>query len=180
MGKRSDFELRKHGAYDTPPEAVRGLLPHLGDRQRFFEPCAGQGMLIDALTDAGHACSGAIDIEPRRQDIVQGDVFKSRFLPENGFELFITNPPWPLPRSQGYPTVDIAQRLSELKPTWLLLSADFAHNAYFRVLSDRCQKIVSIGRVSWMGNGISGFENCAWYLFDITNERQTQFFSRAA
>lgn len=37
-----------------------------------------------------------------------------------------------------------------------------------------CEKIVSVGRVSWEGNGIKGKDNCAWYLFDATQGCQPE------
>jgi len=45
MSKRAEgkFERRFHDAYDTPPEAVHFLVPHLHDVLTFYEPCAGSG-----------------------------------------------------------------------------------------------------------------------------------------
>lgn len=72
--------------------------------------------------------------------------------------------------------MDIANHLSAIAPTWLLLSADFAHNKYFSQMT--CAAIVSVGRVSWMENGIGGKDNCAWYLFDKNHEGPPPFFRR--
>lgn len=52
MGKRSDFERKPRDLYETPPEAVQPLLPHLCPQTRFIEPCAGAGALVDALQAA--------------------------------------------------------------------------------------------------------------------------------
>lgn len=178
MGKRSDFLRRERDFYPTPYKAVGPLLPHLLYKTRFHEPCAGDGALVDALTSRGHYLAGANDVDERRRYMTKDALS----LTACSGDYFITNPPWPLPGQQGEPTVSIALHLSNLAPTWLLLSADFAHNGYFTKsgLAERCKKIVSVGRVSWMENGTAGKDNCAWYLFDAKHEGKTQFIGRAA
>lgn len=174
MGKRSDFERRERDFYPTPYEAVVPLLPHLGDLHFFDEPCAGDGALVRHLHQHSDLiCHTAIDIAPQFNGAGKGDVFDIRGTKAN---CFITNPPWPAIGQKGDPTVSIAKHLSSLAPTWLILSADFAHNKYFAQLN--CVKIVSVGRVSWMGNGDGGKDNCAWYLFDEKNQEQTRFYGR--
>ena len=94
--------------------------------------------------------------------------------------MFITNPPWPAIGQHGEPTVGMALHLSDIAPTWLLLSADFAHNKYFSKLADRCHKIVSVGRVKWIeGTKGPGKDNCAWYLFDNVPHGGTLFYGRS-
>ena len=173
MGKRSNFKRRARDFYPTPYEAVVPLLPHLRSQTRFCEPCAGAGDLIDHLTKHGHICARARDIEPQRDDIEKKDVMTTL---TGNIDCFITNPPWPQKGQKGQPTVDIALFLSAQHPTWLLLSADFAHNKYFSQLN--CVMIVSVGRVSWMANGNGGKDNCAWYLFDKNHNGPTQFIGR--
>ena len=52
-------------------------------------------------------------------------------------------------------------------PTWLLFDADWAHTAQARGFRGSLRKIVSVGRVEWFpGTGMTGKDNCAWYLFD--------------
>ena len=80
MGKRSNFERLDRDYYITPLEAVLPLLPHImGKIQRFAEPCAGNGALIDHIE--GHDFFSleknnpvgvfASDIEPQRKDIIK-------------------------------------------------------------------------------------------------------------
>jgi len=179
MGKRTSFERRARGFYPTPPEAVLPLIPHLSICESFAEPCAGDGALALTLQKHGQVCKWLSDIEPQVAGIRKMDVMDINSCPA---DRFITNTPWPAPRKQGDPTVSMALHLSGIAPTWLLLPADFAHNACFSKssLHERCVKIVSIGRVSWMGNGVTGFENCAWYLFDVNHNAGTEFIARAA
>ena len=50
MGKRSNFVRFDRDYYTTPVEGVIPLLPHIiGKIQRFAEPCAGNGALIDHI-----------------------------------------------------------------------------------------------------------------------------------
>lgn len=181
MTKRADGKFPKNprGYYVTPPSAVLPLLRHIEGVTTFEEPCAGNGALIDALESHGKFCMSACDIEPQRADIA---TFNALNIECTSAEYFITNPPWPLPRQGGDPAVSIAIHLSGIAPTWLLLPADLAHNVYYaKKLEARCVKIVSVGRVSWMGNGVSGFDNAAWYLFDKPRAvRVAAFFGRAA
>ena len=75
MGKRSNFERKLRDFYPTPREAVEPLIPHLPKTGLFSEPCAGDGQLINYIEELSNLhCYLAIDIEPRRDDIGEGDV----------------------------------------------------------------------------------------------------------
>lgn len=175
MGKRSDgaFERRERDFYKTPREAVAPILPHLMPGTRFFEPCAGDGALIDHLVGAGHECIGSSDIEPQRAGISRGDALESSFaLPVGG--VFITNPPWD--RKILHPLIE---HLSDIAPTWLLFDADWMHTRQSSKFMPRLCRIVSIGRVKWIENTkMAGKDNSAWYLFDRLNNSAPEFYGR--
>lgn len=159
MGKRSNFERRPRDFYPTPAQAVIPLLPHLSDIQRFCEPCAGDGALIDHLKAAGLACIAAWDIAPQRKDIAQHDALDRHI---GHIDAFITNPPWD--RKILHPLIE---HLSNQHPTWLLFDADWMHTKQSAELMKRCRTIVSVGRVKWIPDStMTGMDNCAWYLFD--------------
>lgn len=179
MAKRSDFPRRDKDFYPTPLAAARPLFPWLPSQFNFSEPCAGAGDMCNWLeAHTGGRCVHARDLDPEHPSIEAGNALDIK--DGCGADLFITNPPWP--HSLGQPTIGIALHLSDLLPTWLLLSADFKHNLYFTKsgLAQRCQKIVSVGRVSWMENGTGGKDNAAWYLFDRSHDGDTVFHGRAA
>ena len=173
MTKRASgkFKRRPRDSYATPYEAVVPLLAHLPYDTWFDEPCCGKGDLVMHLLTGGHWVRWAHDID---------DGYDALDLVDCKGDMFITNPPWPHPGKGGEPTLSIALHLSSIAPTWLLLSSDFAHNVYFAKLAERCVKIVSVGRVSWMGNGVKGFDNAAWYMFDKNHTGVTAFIGRAA
>lgn len=174
MGKRSagKFARNPKDFYVTPREAVLPLLPHLAKRTFFTEPCAGNGALIDHLELFGHACYGAWDIEPHRDDICQGDARDPEYTTRDASDVFITNPPWSRPILH-----ELIVALSDVKPTWLLFDADWVHTKQAIPYMVRLQKIVSVGRVKWIADSpYVGKDNCAWHLFDCPSSSWPCYF----
>lgn len=169
MGKRSDFERNPRDYYPTPYEAFLPLRAHLPQGKTFVEPCAGDGRLIDHIERHDFMeCVYACDIEPQRQGIdTQDALFFGFELPKCDF--IITNPPWE--RTVLHKMIE-SFRLQA--PTWLLFDSDWMFTGQAKPYLKHCSKIVSVGRVSWMENGTSGMDNCAWYLFE-EKECQTVF-----
>jgi len=167
MGKRSDFTRKKHDFYRTPKSCVDVLLPHLPRHGTFCEPCAGDGALVRHLASK-HKCVSAFDIAPQTDDIREGD---ASFITEddlNGADMIITNPPW-----DRAPLHQIIERCAILRPTWLLFDADWVHTKQARHSLQLCVMIISVGRVQWIeGSGMSGKDNCCWYLFNATDSRR--------
>ena len=173
MGKRSDFERKPKDYYPTPRKAVLPLLPHLPSTEfTFIEPCAGDGRLISHIEELSHGvCIDAYDIEPRSSRVKEKDARQvPRLIGSSLPEMFITNPPWSREAMHG-----VIEALSSVAKTWLLIDADWAHTKQAHRYLLRCSSIVSVGRVSWEGNGISGKDNCAWYCFENKDVR-TEFF----
>lgn len=171
MGKRSDFERKEKDKYYTPYEAVTPLFPFLPMNTRFIEPCAGDGRLIRHLESAGHECAYACDISPDCDGIEERDVlFFDAPLPT--CDIIITNPPWD--REPLHAMIEIFTSHAD---TWLLFDADWMHTIQAKPYKHLCEAIVSIGRISWEGNGVSGMDNCCWYKFSKTAHR-TQFYFR--
>ena len=176
MGKRSKFDRNPKDFYETPESAVKPLLPHLGKNYNFVDPCAGNGLIGQHLSKH---CPGGMswwdfDIEIYNDNHLIADA-TSHIYGLFDHDMFITNPPWS--RHLLHAIID---NLSGQKPTWLLFDADWMHTKQAIPYLKYCVKIVSIGRVSWMGNGVSGMDNCCWYLFDKSFNGQTQLIGRAA
>lgn len=173
MGKRSEFDRIEKDFYRTiDKRAVEALAPHLATETRFCEPCAGAGDLLDQLTALGHICARARDIAPQREDIEQKDALTTL---TGNIDCFITNPPWS--RHVLHPMIEF---LSAQHPTWLLFDADWMHTRQSVPYMQWCKRIVSVGRLIWIpGTAMSGKDNVAWYLFDRTWRRPTEFFPRA-
>jgi len=162
MGKSSNFERNPRDFYPTPYEAVPPLLAHLWRGMTFIEPCAGDGRLVRHLAKNGFRCNYACDIAPQPSGpvtIAERDVlfFDGPF---PAADCIITNPPWDR---------EILHRMIEIfrvqMPTWLLFDSDWMFTAQAKPYLEFCDKIVAIGRISWMGNGVSSLDNCCWYRF---------------
>tara|TARA_R110000765_G_scaffold262171_1_gene362135 strand:+ start:553 stop:1221 length:669 start_codon:yes stop_codon:yes gene_type:complete len=181
MGKRSEFERKPRDFYPTPYEAVVPLLPFVCEDTVWVDPCAGDGALIKHFQNHDIDIAGS-DTHPMGPGIIELDAFNQsteKWYDENWFGIdecvagFITNPPydWKILNP-------LITHLSDMAPTWLLLPADMMHNRRMAKHLDRCDMIVSVGRVKWFGNQ-SGMENSAWYLFDTNFTDDTLFFARA-
>lgn len=73
--------------YQTPPEALDPLLPHLKPEWRIWECACGTGNLVDGLYQAGHIVLGT--------DIQNGHDFLV-WQPRDEYDCIITNPPFSL------------------------------------------------------------------------------------
>lgn len=161
MGKRSDFVRRRNDLYRTfDPRAVAALLPHLGPFVWFYEPCAGDGVLVDQLEAAGHLCVYQGDIDPLADGIVEADAFDLVDVPDGA--TIITNPAWSRPILHP-----LIVHLSDMAPTWLLFDAAWAFTKQSAPFDNRLRKVVAVGRLRWIeGTTMDGKDDCAWYLFD--------------
>ena len=172
MGKRSEFARVERDFYPTPLDAVKPLLPHLERGSVFYEPCAGNGILIKHLESAGHYCCGSSDIEPQENNIKKLDVFLLR---EGRGKMFITNPPWT--RKILHPL--ISHLLTIGQSCWLLFDSDWVHTQQSIPFLPQLKKIVSVGRVKWIPNSPSvGKDNCAWHLFSSMISDEILFVGR--
>lgn len=170
MGKRSNFERVERDFYPTPMAAVAPLLPHLAEGTRFYEPCAGDGRLVQHIESAGHQCVSATDIEPLAIGIGRQDIFDT---PEMDC-LAITNPPWD--RKLLHPIID--HLVSNSQGAWLLFDADWMHTKQSAAYMKHCRRVVSVGRVKWIPDSkMTGKDNCAWHFFR-RGGRSTCFYGR--
>lgn len=159
MGRRSDFPRIPKDLYETPPEGVAALLPHVAKGTRYAEPCAGNGALIEHLR--GHLdLAWASDIEPRPHlDIHENDALTVGL---GNASMFVTNPPWSRPILHP-----LIRHLSDLAPTWLLFDSAWANTKQATPFMSRCRRIVAVGRLKWIpGTKWVGKEDASWYLFD--------------
>lgn len=177
MGKRSDYVRRERDAYYTPLAAVEPLIPHLPYTFDYVEPCAGDGRLMDHisyLTEGHGECLYACDIDPRDPRVILHDGLSLDLGGYNVVDFCITNPPWD--RKFLHPFME---HWMQRCPTWLLFDADWMHTKQSALYMSYCTKVVSVGRVKWIeGSKGVGKDNCAWYMFDAYNEKQTQFYGR--
>lgn len=179
MGKTSNYEKRPRDYYPTPKAAVVpviNMLPRGGFT--YCEPCAGDGRLVEHLEELlpEALCVLACDIEPQADWIIQKDGTTLRENDLDNCGAIITNPPftWAVLKP-------MMERWISLRPTLLLLPADFMHNRRVAPFLEKAVWIKSIGRVKWIEDSkASGVENYAWYMFDKNKDvgTPTLFFGR--
>jgi hypothetical protein len=169
MSKRSDFPRRKHDVYATPYEAVPSLVAHLPPLTLYYEPCVGEGDLVQHLQRHAHQCVGASDIRFGK-DALQLTADDMR-----GAEYIITNPPWT--RRLLHPMIEHFVTL--VPHVWLLFDGDwmFTKQAapYFRYL----ELAVPTPRLKWIPNSkYTAKDNTCWYLFSASPDQPAKISPR--
>lgn len=169
MSKRTPgLPQRPNGFWPTPKSAIAPLVPWLPRRAAYGEPCAGDGAIVAGLADLwpGGCCVWQSDLAPQARGIEALRVDEITAQRAGRVDLWITNPPWPKGGKRGDPALSIIAHLAAIAPVWALLPWDFSANDYLRRLHGICSDAIPIGRVSWMGNGQPGKDNCGWFRFD--------------
>lgn len=168
MGKRSDFARVEKDFYRTiDPRAGAALAPHLEAETRFWEPCIGDGDLVNQLVGFGHVCEWGSDVSMENGE----DALSIR---DTGGLPIITNPPWSRPILHAM----IDHFVNVAPYCWLLFDADWAHTKQSAPYMKYCSDIVSVGRLIWIpGTTMSGKDNCAWYRFSRDADG-TRFWGR--
>ena len=178
MGKRSDFnEVRPRDLWPTiDPDAITTSFVAKVRGKTYAEPCWGGGDLEDLLMDVA-TCKWRSDLEPQVDGVRQVDALNLSREDLHSASCIITNPPYSWNLLQ--PLLD---HLPWLKPTWMLLPADFMHNKRSGPYMKNCSDILSIGRLYWMKHEgekpIKGKDNYCWFLFQHGYQHRTEFTGR--
>jgi hypothetical protein len=153
--RRPGIKPRDRDDWPTPWPAVVPLLNLLEPGTRFCEPCAGGGELIGHLESAGHQCVLASDLPT--------DARVTRYAIEPDV-VFVTNLPW----RRRFEPHKIIENLSDQRPSWTLIYADWLFTSRATPYLPRLRAIAVIGRVKWIPNSkySGGMENAVWCLFD--------------
>lgn len=174
MGKRSDFSKVEKDYYPTTdPRAVEPLVPFIRGKT-YAEPCYGDGDLEDLLMDVA-ICKWRSDV---RETVGSSKVLDAMSLTKGdleGIDLIVTNPPF-----TKTVLMPMLAHFITLKPTWLLLPADYAHNVYFGDAMRKCAKMVSVGRLKWIKDSKhTSVDNFCWYFWpQHSTHQQTIFVGR--
>ncbi len=92
MRNTGEFPRSKKEYYATPAWITRALLISEALPDRVWEPCAGDGKMVDVLRRHDRQVM-ASDIEPRGDGIEKRDFLAAGLAPD-GIAAIITNPPW--------------------------------------------------------------------------------------
>lgn len=178
MTKRADgkFARVERDWYPTPAKAVAPLTHYTRKKGwRFYEPCAGDGSLAEILVNSGWPCMGMSDVAPRAPHVAQRGALDLSLEELNGTEMFVTNPPWK--PELMHP---IIHHLSRLRPTWILLYADWLFTKQATPHLRYAKMILAVGRVRWMPDtDYDGYDNACWVLFNRqSSRRRPEFIGR--
>lgn len=174
MGKRSDFPKVEKDYYPTTdPRAVEPLVPFIRGKT-YAEPCYGNGDLEDLLMEVA-ICKWRSDV---RETVGSSKVLDAMSLAKgdlDGIDLIVTNPPF-----TKTVLMPMLAHFITLKPTWLLLPADYAYNVYFGDAMRKCAKMVSVGRLKWIKDSKhTSVDNFCWYFWpQHSTHQQTIFVGR--
>jgi len=178
MGKREETKKPKspRDFYATiDPDAVKPLLPFVRG-MTYAEPCAGDGDLVDLLGWGN--CFWMSDIEPNEDLQITYDASVIPLDTFSGVDCIITNPPFS--KAILLPIMD--HLMQSGIPLWLLLPADIMHNKYMSPYMLKCKTVVSIGRLCWFPNEVTGklvkgVDNYCWFEY-VNYETPTTFHGR--
>ena len=167
MGKRFEFRaIREADFYPTPRACCATANSVSSWRPHIRRALCRRRCLVRHLEGFGLRCVYAGDIRTG-QDALELDYY-------GGVDCIITNPPYTRPTMHR-----LIEHFRNIRPTWLLLDADWAHTRQASPFLPRCSDIVAIGRVKWIeGSKHTGKDNCAWYRFDIRHNAGPVFHGR--
>ncbi|MCB1516105.1 MAG: hypothetical protein KDJ19_00600 [Hyphomicrobiaceae bacterium] len=167
----SSFVGRPNDLYETEPWAVDALVravPDFGDAgARIWDPAAGNHAILDLFRARGQVTL-ASDIETydREHD------FEADFLwpspKSGGLWSVVTNPPY---GKSNRLAVAFVERALLVCPNWvaMLLTAKFDFGkTRTHLLRDEPRffgKVALLDRISWVGNGQTGTEDHAWFVW---------------
>lgn len=168
----SNYELRPNDLYETEAWAVDALVRVFKDIRNaiVYEPAAGNHAIARSLKQY-HADTVTSDIEKYDQK----HHFEADFLTDSicirvaeSVDWIITNPPYGksnrlavkfIERALQVPNVSIAMLLTAKFDFGKTRRHLFADNERFAA------KIALLDRISWAGNGQTGTEDHAWYVW---------------
>lgn len=166
----SSYERKKNELYETEPWAVEALCRHINFSRSFiWEPAAGNHKIADYLTSLGSIVHTSDIVTYERE---HGEIYD--FLnepinpPRNEIVSIITNPPYGKGNRLAVKFAEIALARCDGFVA-LLLTAKFDFGKTRRHLfADNprfAMKIALLDRISWEGNGQTGTEDHAWYIW---------------
>ena len=161
MGKYSGFERIKNDYYVTPERGMLPLIHEIPFGASYYDPCYGSGAIPIHLNKLrpDMVLKGFSDLLPIDGNCREID---AKEIKANGFDYFITNPPW-----KREILHDIILNLAAQKPTWLLFDSDWSGTGNAVQFRDWCRKVIFTPRLRWFPDSQhTAKTNSAWYLFD--------------
>lgn len=152
--------------YPTPRTVIDDLLAILPDLQddSIFEPCCGDGVVVEALKDKGYNNIESNDIDPRRESDSHFDAIGPANWKKD-YDYVITNPPF----SQGMDILKLAYHHCR-KAVIFLLRLSFlepveARGNWLRVHQRKLNIVIPNKRPSYTGDNKTDTVTSAWMIW---------------
>lgn len=177
----SNYDRRENDLYQTEPWATEALIRRFSVAgARVWEPAAGNHAIADVLRERGaEVITSDIAIYDRSHDATV-DFLQPRFAYKNPpHNAIITNPPYGKGNRDAVRFCELAlQRCSGLVAMLLTAKFDFGKTRHhlFRDSPRFTAKINLVDRISWAGNGETGTEDHAWYVWTAKNDGPARIF----
>jgi len=165
--------------YQTEPWATEALLRHFPVAGlTVWEPAAGGHLMADALkAGGGEVLTSDIAEYGRLHDFPDLDFLEKGLPLPSGCDAIITNPPYGKGNRMAVRFAEVALERCDGMVA-LLLTAKFDFGKTRRHLfADNPRfmaKIALVDRISWAGNGATGTEDHAWYVWGLTSSAPHQ------
>lgn len=171
---QSKYNLKENELYETEEWATRALLRNIYIRgKEVWEPCAGNHKIANVCREAGAIVitSDIVEYDKKHNFIVDFFINDEFY----NYDAIITNPPYGPGNTLATKFARLAlERCDGIVALLLTSKFDFGSTRtdLFRDNPRFTAKINLIDRISWMGNGKTGTEDHAWYIW--TNARPTE------
>jgi len=164
----SNYARTANDLYQTEPWATEALLRHFPVAGlHVWEPAAGNHLMVDVLREAG-ARVFATDVatyDRAHDDIID---FLAPMFTGNAHQAIITNPPYGKGNRDAVRFAELAlERCDGMVALLLTAKFDFGKTRrhLFQDNPRFMAKIALLDRISWAGNGETGTEDHAWYVW---------------
>lgn len=166
----SNYARAENDLYQTEPWATEALLRHFPIAgMHVWEPAAGNHMMADVLRLAGGRVFTSDIVQYDRphdtiMDFLKEDMVGSRSF----FGAIITNPPYGKGNRDAVKFAELALgRCDGMVALLLTAKFDFGKTRRHLFQDNRrfMAKIALLDRISWAGNGETGTEDHAWYVW---------------
>lgn len=166
----SNYARAENDLYQTEPWATEVLLRHFPVAGlHVWEPAAGNHKMADVLRENGAAHVLTSDIATYdREHHFQWDFLAGLEFAAKKLDAIITNPPYGKGNRDAVRFAELAlERCGGMVALLLTAKFDFGKTRRYLFQDNRrfMAKIALLDRISWAGNGETGTEDHAWYVW---------------
>ena len=171
---RDSFKVRKADCYETPPVAVEALLRTMNLPHRLWEPCCGNGNIVNVLRAAGHEVIASDLNDYGDPTHFYGRDFLMEHKVPDGCECIITNPPFMLAHQfvrhalELCPFVVMLLRLAFLESE---RRCDILDDGRLSDVFVFRKRLPMMHRAGWEGRKANSGMAFAWFVWDEYHPR---------